>query len=102
MTILLYLGFISQQSERIFEKILFFSSPFCNLNALYNVTENICKKGVQIMNDEMKKAAKLWIQDELKEIEQNETKAEWKPSLKFRLKMKWIFWKAKMKEQFFR
>ncbi len=54
------------------------------------------------MNDEMKKAAKLWIQDELKEIEQNETKAEWKPSLKFRLKMKRIFWKAKMKEQFFR
>ncbi len=44
MTILLYLGFISQQSERIFEKILFFSSPFCNLNALYNVTENIYKK----------------------------------------------------------
>lgn len=30
------------------------------------------------MNDEMKKAAKLWIQDELKEIEPNETKAEWK------------------------
>lgn len=88
MTILLYLGFISQQSERIFEKILFFSSPFRNLNALYNVTENIYKKGVQIMNDEMKKAAKLWIQNELKEIEQNETKAEWKPSLKFRLKMK--------------
>ena len=54
------------------------------------------------MNDEMKKAAKLWIQDDLKEIEQNETKAEWKPSLKFRLNMKWIFWKAKMKEQFFR
>ena len=35
----------------------------------------------------MKKAAKLWIQDELKEIEQNETKAEWKPSLKFRLQI---------------
>lgn len=46
------------------------------MNALYNVMENICKKGVQIKNDEMKKAAKLWIQDELKEIEQNETKAE--------------------------
>ena len=28
------------------------------------------------MNDEMKKAAKLWIQNELKEIEQNETKME--------------------------
>lgn len=102
MTILLYLGFISQQSERIFEKILFFSSPFCNLNALYNVTENIYKKRRQIMNDEMKKAAKLWIEDEIKKIEQNEIKAEWEPSLKFRIKMRWIFWKAKMKERFFK
>lgn len=54
------------------------------------------------MNDKMKKAAKLWIQDELKEIEQNETKPEWKLSLKFRLKMRWVFWKAKMKARFFR
>ena len=48
------------------------------------------------MNDEMKKAAKLWIEDEIKKIEQNEIKAEWEPSLKFRIKMRWIFWKAKM------
>ena len=42
------------------------------------------------MNDEMKKAAKLWIEDEIKKIEQ------------FRIKMRWIFWKAKMKERFFK
>ena len=45
---------------------------------------------------------KVVIEDEIKKIEQNEIKAEWEPSLKFRIKMRWIFWKAKMKERFFK
>lgn len=54
------------------------------------------------MNEKMVQIMKEWIQKEGQRIEQECFNFEWRPSLKFRVKMRWLFLKARMKERFFK